>query len=87
MSTMETPVLINSATTKFSSRREIRAVIENANLLLNLVRRDLTVRYKRSILGVWSMFLNPLLTTGLQPKRLEHPSAVVGTSARRSGGM
>lgn len=61
MSTTETPVLINSATTKFSSRREIRAVVENANLLLNLVRRDLTVRYKRSIIGFFWTMLNPLI--------------------------
>jgi len=58
---METPVLINSATTKFSSRREIRAIFENANLLLNLVRRDLTVRYKRSIIGFFWTMLNPLI--------------------------
>ncbi len=34
-------------------------------LLRLLVTRDLTVRYKRSILGVWWTLLNPLLTTGI----------------------
>jgi ABC-type polysaccharide/polyol phosphate export permease len=53
--------LYNSATTKFSSRREIRELIDNANLLLNLVRRDLTVRYKRSIIGFFWTMLNPLI--------------------------
>jgi len=31
-------------------------------LLRLLVTRDLTVRYKRSMLGVWWTLLNPLLT-------------------------
>jgi ABC-2 type transport system permease protein len=56
-----TPILYNSATTKFSSRREIRELIDSANLLLNLVRRDLTVRYKRSIIGFFWTMLNPLI--------------------------
>ena len=56
-----TPVLHNSATTKFSSRREIAEIVENRNLLLNLVRRDLTVRYKRSIIGFFWTMLNPLI--------------------------
>lgn len=30
-----------------------------------LVNRDLTVRYKRSLLGVWWTLLNPLLTAGI----------------------
>jgi len=56
-----TPTLYNSATTKFNSRREIRNLIDNTNLLLNLVRRDLTVRYKRSIIGFFWTMLNPLI--------------------------
>jgi len=56
-----TPVLHNSATTKFSSRREIAEIVENRNLLLNLVRRDLTVRYKRSIIGFFWTMLHPLI--------------------------
>ena len=34
-------------------------------LLRLLVRRDLTVRYKRSMLGVWWTLLNPLLTVAV----------------------
>ena len=34
-------------------------------LLRLLVRRELTVRYKRSALGVWWTLLNPLLTTAV----------------------
>jgi ABC-type polysaccharide/polyol phosphate export permease len=33
------------------------------SLLRLLIARDLTVRYKRSVLGVWWTILNPLLTT------------------------
>jgi len=61
VSTTATPILHNSATTKFSSRREIREVVQNSNLLLNLVRRDLTVRYKRSVIGFFWTMLNPLI--------------------------
>lgn len=57
----ETPVLVNSADSKFSTRNEIRELIANSNLLLNLVRRDLTVRYKRSVIGFFWTMLNPLL--------------------------
>jgi ABC-type polysaccharide/polyol phosphate export permease len=44
-----------------SLRREIRDLARNRSLLFELVHRDLTVRYKRSVLGfVWTM-LHPLL--------------------------
>lgn len=36
---------------------------EKRELIRLLVARDLTVRYKRSVLGVWWTVLNPLLTT------------------------
>jgi ABC-type polysaccharide/polyol phosphate export permease len=36
---------------------------KNRALIGLLVARDLTVRYKRSVLGVWWTVLNPLLTT------------------------
>lgn len=53
----------------YDSRRARMAIIDDAaelfryrDLLVSLVRRDLTVRYKRSALGfLWTM-LNPLLT-------------------------
>jgi ABC-2 type transport system permease protein len=61
VSTIETPVLVNAADSKFSTVREIRELVESSNLLWNLVRRDLTVRYKRSIIGFFWTMLNPLL--------------------------
>jgi ABC-2 type transport system permease protein len=61
VSTTAHPVLYNSADTAFSSRREIRELIDNTNLLWNLVRRDLTVRYKRSVIGFFWTMLNPLI--------------------------
>ncbi len=61
VSITDSHILYNSAETKFSTREEIRGLIASSNLLLNLVRRDLTVRYKRSAIGfLWTM-LNPLL--------------------------
>lgn len=44
---------------------EFQNIWTNRALIRLLVGRDLTVRYKRSILGVWWTFLNPLLTTGV----------------------
>jgi len=61
VSITERSILYNSADARFSSGREIREIIDNANLLLNLVRRDLTVRYKRSIIGFFWTMLNPLI--------------------------
>lgn len=40
---------------------EIRDVAAHAHLLFNLVQRDLTVRYKRSVIGFFWTMLNPLL--------------------------
>ncbi len=49
-----------------SPRRPIVSEFQNLwkfrGLIRLLVTRDLTVRYKRSVLGVWWTFLNPLLT-------------------------
>ena len=44
---------------------EFENIWNNRSLIRLLVGRDLTVRYKRSVLGVWWTFLNPLLTTGV----------------------
>ncbi len=55
------PVRVNSARQRLSLVHEIRELKEFSHLLANLVQRDLTVRYKRSVLGfLWTM-LNPLL--------------------------
>ena len=55
------PVLVNSADEKLSVINEIRDLAAHRNLLWNLVRRDLTVRYKRSMIGFFWTMLNPLL--------------------------
>ena len=44
---------------------EIANLRRYRGLLRLLVRRDLTVRYKRSVLGVWWTLLNPLLTVAV----------------------
>jgi ABC-2 type transport system permease protein len=61
VSAPDIPILHNSADTRFSTRREIRELLDSSNLLWNLVRRDLTVRYKRSIIGFFWTMLNPLI--------------------------
>ena len=55
------PILINAADEKLSVVNEIRDLVAHRNLLWNLVRRDLTVRYKRSMIGFFWTMLNPLL--------------------------
>ncbi len=42
---------------------EASQLLRYRDLLRLLVARDLTLRYKRSLLGVWWTLLNPLLTT------------------------
>lgn len=44
---------------------EFRNLWENRGLIRLIVGRDLTLRYKRSTLGIWWTLLNPLLTTGV----------------------
>ena len=61
MSTPAVPVLHNAAKQPLNPIKDIRDLVQHWNLIANLVRRDLTVRYKRSIFGfLWTM-LNPLL--------------------------
>jgi ABC-2 type transport system permease protein len=43
----------------------VRNLAGHRGLLRLLVERDLTVRYKRSLLGVWWTLLNPMLTMGV----------------------
>jgi ABC-2 type transport system permease protein len=57
----QTPILVNSADAKFSSIKELRDLFNQSHLLMNLVQRDLTVRYKRSVIGFFWTMLNPLL--------------------------
>lgn len=44
---------------------EFRNLWDHRGLSRLLITRDLTVRYKRSVLGVWWTLLNPLLTTAV----------------------
>ena len=44
---------------------QVKSIYENRGLLRLLVVRDLTVRYKRSFIGVWWSLLNPLFTTAV----------------------
>jgi ABC-type polysaccharide/polyol phosphate export permease len=42
---------------------QIKAVYQSRSLLKILIARDLTVRYKRSVIGIWWSLLNPIVTT------------------------
>jgi ABC-type polysaccharide/polyol phosphate export permease len=44
---------------------QIKAIYESRDLLKLLINRDLTVRYKRSVIGIWWSLLNPIFTTGV----------------------
>ncbi len=55
------PVMHNTSEQKLHALGEVRELLRHTNLLANLVRRDLTVRYKRSVLGFFWTMLNPLL--------------------------
>jgi ABC-2 type transport system permease protein len=44
-------------------KEDLSELFHYKDLLFNLVIRDLTVRYKRSMLGFWWSWLNPLLNT------------------------
>lgn len=52
-----------------SARKPVASEVSNLwahrGLIRLIVTRDLTVRYKRSSLGIWWTLLNPLLTTGV----------------------
>lgn len=55
----------DSDTTRKPLASEISNLWTHRGLIKLTVQRDLTVRYKRSTLGVWWTLLNPLLTTGV----------------------
>ena len=56
------PEFCNAAGPGVSLLDEARDLVAHEHLLRSLVLRDLTVRYKRSVLGVLWTMLNPLLT-------------------------
>jgi ABC-type polysaccharide/polyol phosphate export permease len=55
----------NVAGASLRARDEIHDLGAHANLLIELVHRDLTVRYKRSIFGFLWTLLHPLLLMGI----------------------
>lgn len=55
--------LYDSAQQSFRVRSDVRELLRFRGLLKLLIVRDLTVRYKRSLFGVWWTLLNPLLTS------------------------
>jgi ABC-type polysaccharide/polyol phosphate export permease len=57
----ELPVHRYSADHYTSLREEWLDIVQHGHLLYNLVYRDLTVRYKRSVIGFFWTMLNPLL--------------------------
>ena len=62
MSTMQ---VYDSSARQIPVISQVKAIYENRGLLRLLVVRDLTVRYKRSVIGVWWSLLNPLFTTAV----------------------
>ena len=44
---------------------QLKAIYASRGLLRLLIARDLTVRYKRSVIGIWWSLLNPLFTTAV----------------------
>ena len=62
MNKAETIPIYDSARRRIPALEELQEILRYRNLLVQLVRRDILTRYKRSVLGVaWTM-LNPLGT-------------------------
>ncbi len=57
------PIIYDSATPAHPLIQPFKNIWEKRDLIKLLVARDLTLRYKRSVLGIWWTVLNPLLTT------------------------
>lgn len=55
--------IYDSANHRRGLAQTLGSIWQNRDLIYLLTARDLTVRYKRSILGIWWTLLNPLLTT------------------------
>lgn len=62
---MTTTPIYDSAQPRQPLVTEFRHFWNYRGLIKVLVSRDLTVRYKRSLLGVWWTLLNPMLTAGV----------------------
>jgi ABC-type polysaccharide/polyol phosphate export permease len=57
--------LYDSAVKEIPVISQLKAIYESRGLLKLLIAKDLTVRYKRSIIGIWWSLLNPLFTTAV----------------------
>jgi ABC-2 type transport system permease protein len=62
---MSTMKVYDSSVRQIPVISQVKSIYENRGLLRLLVVRDLTVRYKRSVIGVWWSLLNPLFTTAV----------------------
>ncbi len=62
---MSTMKVYDSSVRQIPVISQLKSIYENRGLLRLLVVRDLTVRYKRSVIGVWWSLLNPLFTTAV----------------------
>jgi ABC-type polysaccharide/polyol phosphate export permease len=60
---MTSTTVYDSATPRTPVVTEVKNLWDRRDLIRVLINRDLTVRYKRSTLGMWWTLLNPLLTT------------------------
>jgi ABC-type polysaccharide/polyol phosphate export permease len=63
--TSNSTALYDSAAPRRPIIDEARSLWTHRSLIRLLVTRDLTLRYKRSVLGVWWTLLNPLLTAAV----------------------
>ncbi len=62
---MSTMKVYDSSARQIPVVSQLKSIYEYRGLLRLLVVRDLTVRYKRSVIGVWWSLLNPLFTTAV----------------------
>ena len=62
---MSTMKVYDSSARQIPVVSQLKSMYEYRGLLRLLVVRDLTVRYKRSVIGVWWSLLNPLFTTAV----------------------
>jgi ABC-type polysaccharide/polyol phosphate export permease len=58
----DTPPDYDSTAPRSRIREELRSIVAYRDLIWNLVKRNVTARYKRSVLGVLWTLLDPILT-------------------------
>ncbi len=65
MTTTASHRVYDSAAKRTPLVSDFRNLYAHRKLIRLLVTRDLTIRYKRSVLGIWWTLLNPILTTAV----------------------